>query len=1776
VPGKCIPDPEIFNQLNMVEIVTSKKVARGSNRVPCTAWLLLLLFIVTGVQSRGQVSIVTPYPAATGNLTRGGIDTSSLTVQLAFGSACSSVQTTVTLPAGVSYVPGSITKTGGSAAFAIAYAGGTASAPVFAISGVGTPGDIIFSLKRTAACGGTGAGKDIVSVTSSCGNASESNTNVNAYTIYAPSLSLTAPAGNLNANVGSAYLRTVAVTNGGNGCLDTFNYFMVLPAGKVGLVDSVNYPVSVQLNGGSLPAVDFLPVRSSGDTLFYRIFGANAFGSDLRFCNGEVVNIRENVLVKTCGSNTAYYGAYWGRSGTSCQQAAGSAVITTANTAAGFAYKVGIAPALGGCIAPSYTLTDSLTNNGTVGVYYTRFTITNSVAASNVYIDTASIQIAYTGTPPYHPASGIAVTSTNTNTQSCIQGKPQNVSFTLPSRFILPVGASVAVTYNVITGCRDSSSCTASYTAGSYTVTHGYTLLCDNTALTRSSNSQSIGYSVRVSAFAMQTPAMVRYKEEFTVKVPVVFSIPTSPAATIARRIGYVNLAMPSGLTLVSASEALDTGTNISFSMSGTTASYRFIPNVTTKSHYILLRLRNDSACGYQPLVARASIILDSSCSPETRVIASQCYTNVTKYKCPPSGTGSCPGTNGPNFSFGRSSFGAPDNNMDGRADATGSLDPARVDPDRYMIGDTLRSISGASITARGAAPLDTFAYVYAEWNFPVGTWAPAGAATVTLKRGNTTWTCSNVPITTLTANRIFRADWKAASCMTGFGSYRTGDSVSISASFRLSDATYITGAEVGAKNGTAYDYSKDVVSKLAHLIYASNNSAPPAGGSIGIGTGNTPGYACDTALYNAYLTGWRHVLSSAAVTATGCSNVTKAFTSTTSVVNTSSGGQYFTGEYRPIAVPDTFLVTLPAGWEYVSPLASTMVYTTKRGSSITATYTIAPGVSVNGQGQTQLLFDYTTAFANGTIPDPGTEGVVYTTNYSVRPASCSTPANAKDSVVEFGHLNDPYGVSFRRYSIFTAASNTMNYGTRAVLSLSNTTGTVTANTPANYWDIQISNSAVTASNIWLALDQSAGTITIDSVALLNSGGTATTGLLTTLRYGAGKTWYQVAGTLAASANQKARIYFRYANCLADSVRAFSGYDCLGYPASPESPGCSGLVSADVYLKALSRPSEIQLSVARQPGNGSSVGLCSTDSVVFIVNSAQPANIVNPRVQVILPAGMSVVTPFPVEYPLGSNNWQSIAGTEIQGGYEINLSNHTGIGASGLKGTALNPAAAGRQAKVKVSFNTGCAYRSGSTVTMYGYANRTCGTPATGDGTNVKSLPLDISGIPSGGGTISMAMSLPTTTIGCSGTATISLVSIPLAGPTQGEDSVIYTLPSGIGYGGNFVADSNCGSCVVTTAPGTLQGTTDVKVKLPPSLPANTRIKYSFDLTGAGSGCGSATIEATAVRTYPGLFCGATQCSNSTKVVGNSVSGTIVREKPQLSLSGLSLLGGTYQPGQTVAYKLDYQNAGGAGAAANAYRAEFYRSASDTPFAVRYLQKALAVNTSTSDTLSLAIPAAASRGETVSVKLQTQMFSGARQCMCASSAYLYAVPLPLTLLDFNAVKRSGAVDVAWRVASDQGISSYIVERSTDGSLFSAAGVVAARGGAAEMLYAYPDAGISGVKTLYYRLRLVSTGGGYSFSEIARVDLEADAVGLAVLPTPASNTASLRWTGIESDQVRIRIFDAMGRVVLDRSDRLAGGAREVQLPEVSGMPAGTYTVRLTIASRTLVTRMTVTK
>lgn len=74
--------------------------------------LLSFLFLYLGIM-QAQITITTPYPVAAQSITR-GLDTSLLTVEVQFTAACANTTSTITLPASVSYVAGSVVAISGS------------------------------------------------------------------------------------------------------------------------------------------------------------------------------------------------------------------------------------------------------------------------------------------------------------------------------------------------------------------------------------------------------------------------------------------------------------------------------------------------------------------------------------------------------------------------------------------------------------------------------------------------------------------------------------------------------------------------------------------------------------------------------------------------------------------------------------------------------------------------------------------------------------------------------------------------------------------------------------------------------------------------------------------------------------------------------------------------------------------------------------------------------------------------------------------------------------------------------------------------------------------------------------------------------------------------------------------------------------------------------------------------------------------------------------------------------------------------------------------------------------------------------------------------------------------------------------------------------------------------------------------------------------------------------------------------------------------------------
>jgi hypothetical protein len=173
-------------------------------------------------------------------------------------------------------------------------------------------------------------------------------------------------------------------------------------------------------------------------------------------------------------------------------------------------------------------------------------------------------------------------------------------------------------------------------------------------------------------------------------------------------------------------------------------------------------------------------------------------------------------------------------------------------------------------------------------------------------------------------------------------------------------------------------------------------------------------------------------------------------------------------------------------------------------------------------------------------------------------------------------------------------------------------------------------------------------------------------------------------------------------------------------------------------------------------------------------------------------------------------------------------------------------------------------------------------------------------------------------------------------------------------------------------------------------------------------------------------------------------------------------------------------------------------------------------------------------------------------------------PLPVKLVSFKAAAQGQLALLSWAVAQEQGLSGYLVERSTDGRSFQQVGQVAASGNASHY-YTFTDAqaGQFAGTQLYYRLQLVEPSKSATYSSVATLHLAADAPALAVWPTSFSTELHLDGHNLPEALLRIELLDAQGRVV--RAQSLPLGSRTADLSG-QGLAAGLYLVRAVTATQ----------
>ena len=190
-------------------------------------------------------------------------------------------------------------------------------------------------------------------------------------------------------------------------------------------------------------------------------------------------------------------------------------------------------------------------------------------------------------------------------------------------------------------------------------------------------------------------------------------------------------------------------------------------------------------------------------------------------------------------------------------------------------------------------------------------------------------------------------------------------------------------------------------------------------------------------------------------------------------------------------------------------------------------------------------------------------------------------------------------------------------------------------------------------------------------------------------------------------------------------------------------------------------------------------------------------------------------------------------------------------------------------------------------------------------------------------------------------------------------------------------------------------------------------------------------------------------------------------------------------------------------------------------------------------------------------------------------------PLPVELAGLQAQSTSEeSIMVQWQTLSETGNAGFEVQRRAVSGVSTWQSIAMVQGAGTTdqpQSYRVEDADLPyAADRLSYRLRQIDADGTESFSEsvtVARQVMQARL--LPTYPSPARGQTTIRYAVPERQDVRIELYDILGRRVQTVVNAQAEGRTEAQL-DVSGLTSGTYFLRMQTESHTEAQRVTVVR
>lgn len=181
--------------------------------------------------------------------------------------------------------------------------------------------------------------------------------------------------------------------------------------------------------------------------------------------------------------------------------------------------------------------------------------------------------------------------------------------------------------------------------------------------------------------------------------------------------------------------------------------------------------------------------------------------------------------------------------------------------------------------------------------------------------------------------------------------------------------------------------------------------------------------------------------------------------------------------------------------------------------------------------------------------------------------------------------------------------------------------------------------------------------------------------------------------------------------------------------------------------------------------------------------------------------------------------------------------------------------------------------------------------------------------------------------------------------------------------------------------------------------------------------------------------------------------------------------------------------------------------------------------------------------------------------------------LKTDLLSVSGTLRNQYATINWISSREEGLVSYLVERSADGRSFSVIDTVA--GNRQPHLetntYAFTDPDAVSNK-VYYRIGVLNGTRSLKYSRVIQLNTGNIIFGWGTVVNPFRNELQFDVLSPENGEARIELLDASAKVIRTVSRPLYNGTNSITIDHTGTMPAGMYILRVSFKGNTLIRKV----